>query len=159
MAAFLVRLGSLVMRLAIGLAGLVLVSACDTGPGPTAATGATGAYNGTPVAVALLVPSGSGEASDDLIATGLENAARMAIADLGDVKIDLRVYSTAADPDTAAAMATKAVDEGARIILGPFYGLEANKAGAAVAGRGVDLLTFSNNPAIAGGNEIGRAHV
>ena len=104
------------------------------------------------MAVALLVPSGSGQATDDLIARGLENAARMAIADLGGVNIDLRVYPTAANPDTAAAMATKAVDEGARIILGPFYALEANKAGAAVAGRGVDILAFSNNAAIAGGN-------
>ncbi len=149
MVGFLARLGFSVTRLAAGLATLALVSACETGVGPT---NATGAYNGTPVAVALLVPSGSGEATDDLIAKGLENAARMAIADLGDVKIDLRVYSTAADADTAAAMASKAVDDGAKIILGPFYGLEANKAGAAVAGRGVDVLAFSNNPAIAGGN-------
>lgn len=149
MVAFLARIGASVTRLAMGVAGLAFLAACESGTGPA---NPTGAYNGTPVAVALLVPSGSGEATDDLIATGLENAARLAIADLGDVKIDLRVYSTAANPDTAAAMATKAVDEGAKIILGPFYGLEANKAGAAVAGRGIDVLTFSNNPAIAGGN-------
>ena len=70
-ARFALRLGAL----AAGLASLALLSACESG----APSGqATGAYNGTPVAVALLVPSGSGEASDDLIATGLENAARMA---------------------------------------------------------------------------------
>jgi hypothetical protein len=149
MVAFLSRTRATLIRLAAGFCGLALLSACDTGP---VATGSSGAYNGAPVAVALLVPSGSGEATDDLIAQGLENSARMAIADLGNVKIDLRVYSTAANPDTAAAMAIKAVDEGAKIILGPFYALETNKAGAAVAGRGVDLLSFSNNPAIAGGN-------
>lgn len=149
MVGFLFRLRFTLVRIAAGLAGLALVSACDTAPGPQASGGS---YSGAPVAVALLVPSGSGEATDDLIASGLENAARMAIADLGDVKIDLRVYSTAANPDTAAAMATKAVDDGAKIILGPFYALEANKAGAAVAGRGVAVMSFSNNPAIAGGN-------
>jgi len=144
-ARFALRLGAL----AAGLASLALLSACESG----APSGqATGAYNGTPVAVALLVPSGSGEASDDLIATGLENAARMAMADLGAVQIDLRVYATAANPDIAATMASKAVDDGAKIILGPFYGAEANKAGAAVAGRGVAVMSFSNNPAIAGGN-------
>ena len=137
------------LRLAATLAGLALLSACESGTSPSASTGG---YNGAPVAVALLVPSGSGQATDDLIATGLENAARLAIADLGGVQIDLRVYPTGANPDTAAAQAVKAVDEGAKIILGPFYALEANKAGAAVAGRGVDVLTFSNNPAIAGGN-------
>ncbi|MBI1171492.1 ABC transporter substrate-binding protein [bacterium] len=141
------RIGT--VRLTAGLAGLALMSACEMG---TSHSGMSGSYDGAPVAVALLVPSGSGEATDDLIATGLENAARMAIADLGNVKIDLRVYPTAANPDTAAAMATKAVDEGAKIILGPFYALEANKAGAAVKGRGIDVLAFSNNTAIAGGN-------
>jgi hypothetical protein len=137
------------LRIAAALAGLALLSACESGTSPP---GSAGSYNGAPVAVALLVPSGSGQATDDLIARGLENAARMAIADLGGVQIDLRVYQTAADPNTAGAMAAKAVDEGAKIILGPFYALEANQAGAAVAGRGVNVLAFSNNPAIAGGN-------
>lgn len=149
MIGFMSRLRFTLVRVAAGLLGLAALSACETG---TAPSGPSAGYNGAPVAVALLVPSGSGQATDDLIASGLENAARMAIADLGGVSIDLRVYSTAANPDTAAAMATKAVDEGAKIILGPFYALEANKAGAAVASRGVDVLTFSNNPAIAGGN-------
>lgn len=149
MPALFARLTARLCLLAAALAGLALLSACETG----APSGqATGGYNGTPVAVALLVPSGSGVAGDDLIATGLENATRMAMADLGTVQVDLRVYSTAANPDTAAAMASKAVDDGAKIILGPFYGAEANKAGAAVAGRGVAVISFSNNPAIAGGN-------
>ena len=149
MVGFLSRWRLSLVRITAGLAGLALVAGCDPVP---VVQGAAGSYNGAPVPVALLVPSGSGEATDDLIASGLENAARMAIADLGDVKIDLRVYPTAAHPDTAAAMATKAVDEGAKIILGPFYALEANKVGAAVAGRGVAVMSFSNNPAIAGGN-------
>ena len=143
------RLRSRLSFVAAALTSLALLSACETAT-PTGQN--TGGYNGTPVAVALLVPSGSGEASDDLIATGLENATRMAIADLGDVQIDLRIYATAANPDTAAAMASKAVDDGAKIILGPFYGAEASKAGAAVAGRGVAVMSFSNNPAIAGAN-------
>lgn len=149
MVGILSRLRFSLVCIATGLVGLALLSACDTAPGPQSSTGSN---NGAPVAVALLVPSGSGEATDDLIASGLENAARMAIADLGNVKIDLRVYSTAANPVTAAAMAIKAVDDGAKVILGPFYALEANKAGAAVAGRGVAVMSFSNNTAIAGGN-------
>ncbi|MEO6300448.1 MAG: penicillin-binding protein activator [Paracoccaceae bacterium] len=140
---------SLVRLLALMTLGLVL-AACEPGTGPTVGGGGQG--NGAPVAVALLVPGGSGEATDDLIARSLENAARLAIADLGDVKIDLRVYNTAASPTQAAAMATKAADDGAKIILGPFYALEANAAGAAVASRGINVLSFSNNPDIAGGN-------
>lgn len=134
---------------ALGAASLVL-AACSSGTEPTPVAG--GHYNGAAVPVALLVPGGSGEATDDLIARSLENAARLAIADLGAVKIDLRVYNTAASPSQAAAMATKAADDGAKIILGPFYALEANAAGLAVAARGIDVLSFSNNPDIAGGN-------
>ncbi len=107
---------------------------------------------GKPVEVALLVPSGSGDASDELLARSLENAARMAITDLGGVQIDLRVYPTAASPAQAASAAQQAVADGAKIIVGPLRAEEANAAGVAVAASGVNVLSFSNNPAIAGGN-------
>ena len=68
------------------------------------------------------------------------------------MQIDLRVYQTAASPEQAAAMASKAVADGAQIILGPFYALEANAAGKAVAASGVNVLSFSNNTDVAGGN-------
>ena len=105
-----------------------------------------------PVPVALLVPGGSSSSSDNLLAQNLVNAARMAIADLDGVKVDLRVYNTAGNPDQAANVARQAVDEGAKIILGPLYAEAANAAGVAVAGRNVNVLAFSNNPQIAGGN-------
>jgi ABC-type branched-subunit amino acid transport system substrate-binding protein len=134
------------MRLAAVLS-LATVAACDLpvvgdpGPGP-----------GGAVRVALLVPSGSGQASDGLLAQSLENAARLAVADLADVEIDLRVYPTAGSPQQAAAAAQQAVADGARIILGPVFAQEANAAGVAVAGSGVNVLSFSNNPDIAGRN-------
>ncbi|NUB45085.1 penicillin-binding protein activator [Fertoebacter nigrum] len=145
-----------IARKSLGRAAMVLstlaLAACE----PIALTGGGGggpAIDTTaPVPVALLVPSGSGQASDELLSRSLQNAARLAISDLGDVRIDLRVYSTAGNPGQAAAMATKAVDEGAKIILGPVYAQEANAAGVAVANRGVNVLSFSNNSDIAGGN-------
>ncbi|TKA94035.1 penicillin-binding protein activator [Cereibacter changlensis] len=136
-------------RVAIAITALT-VAACE----PVSTTGAGGPAIDTNAAVpvALLVPSGSGQASDELLARSLQNAARLAIADLGNVKVDLRVYNTSGQPAQAAAMASKAVDEGAKIILGPVYAQEANAAGAAVASRGVNVLSFSNNGDIAGGN-------
>ncbi|MCB1359970.1 MAG: ABC transporter substrate-binding protein, partial [Rhodobacteraceae bacterium] len=77
-------------------------------------------------------------------------AARLAVADLSGVQIDLRVYSTQGDPAVAAQVARQAADEGARIILGPVHGAEAAAVGTAVAPDGLNVLTFSNNPAIAG---------
>ena len=76
----------------------------------------------------------------------------MAIRDLDGVKIDLRVYGTAGQAGTAATAAAQAVSEGAKIIIGPVYGEAANAAGVAVASQGVNVLSFSNNPTIAGGN-------
>jgi ABC-type branched-subunit amino acid transport system substrate-binding protein len=127
----------------------VVLSACvptgGTATGP--ATGAGGA-----VQVALLIPSGSGQAQDELFGQNLENAARLAMADLSGVTIDLRVYRTGGSPAQASVSAKQAVDEGAQVILGPFYSEEANAAGVAVANSGVNVLAFSNNTAIAGGN-------
>jgi ABC-type branched-subunit amino acid transport system substrate-binding protein len=104
------------------------------------------------VPIALLVPGGSGSAQDELLARNLEQAARLAIGDLSGAAIDLRVYNTAGSPGQAAAMAVKAADEGALLILGPLSGIEANAAGSAVSGRGINILSFSNNADVAGGN-------
>lgn len=135
-------------RLAIGAAAIFL-AACTPG-GIT--TGGPSIDASAPVPVALLVPSGSGQAGDEFLAKSLENAAKLAIADLSGVRIDLRVYSTGGQPGQAQAMAIKAVSDGALIILGPVFAQEANAAGAAVRGNGINVLSFSNNPDIAGGN-------
>lgn len=105
-----------------------------------------------PVQVALLVPGGSTAGSDRFLAANLENAARLAISDLNGVNIDLRVYNTGSDPAQASAITTQALDEGAKIILGPLYADAANAAGLAAVSRNVNVLAFSNNPKIAGGN-------
>jgi hypothetical protein len=130
---------------AFGLAAVGLAACVPTTTGPALGTGEA-------VQVALLVPSGSGQASDESLARSLENAARLAMADLGGVKVDLRVYPTAGQAAQAASAATQAVNDGAKIILGPVFAQEANAAGNAVAASGVSILSFSNNPAIAGGN-------
>lgn len=134
-------------RFAIVTAALAL-SACvpGAGIGPSAGSGSG------KVQVALLVPAGSGQASDALLAKSLENAARLAMADLSNVQVDLRVYQTAGSPSQAAAQAQKAVAEGAQVILGPVFAQEANAAGVAVAPAGVNVLSFSNNTDIAGNN-------
>jgi Periplasmic binding protein len=125
----------------------VVLSACvASGPGSAPPP------NGGSVQVALLIPSGSGQSQDELFGQNLENAARLAMADLSGVNIDLRVYKTGGSPAQASALAKQAVDEGAQVILGPFYSEEANAAGVSVANSGVSVLAFSNNAAIAGGN-------
>jgi ABC-type branched-subunit amino acid transport system substrate-binding protein len=133
-------------RIATVMAALALTACVPSGStGPSIDTGA-------PVPVALLVPAGSGQAGDETLAKSLQNAARLAISDLGNVRIDLRVYPTAGHPGQAQAMASKAISEGAKIILGPVFAQEANAAGVVAAAQGVNVLSFSNNSDIAGGN-------
>ena len=135
------------------LAALALAG-CDPSALTSIGSGSGGPRIDTsqPIPVALLVPRGSGQASDDLLARNFENAARLAMRDLNGVEIDLRVYGTAGNPQTAASQAALAVNDGARIIVGPLYAEAANAAGVAVAPQGVNVLAFSNNTTIAGGN-------
>lgn len=153
MTAHMTRPHRLALRL-FALLSLVWLSACAQTAGlvrPGQNTGQTIDVN-APVQVALLVPGGSTQGSDRFLASNLENAARLAVADLSGVEIDLRVYNSGSDPVQAANVATQAVNEGAKIIVGPLFADSANAAGVAVASRNVNVLTFSNNPVIAGGN-------
>lgn len=134
-------------RVALVAAALAL-AACE--PMPSGRAPALDA--GAPVPVALILPGGTGNSTDEMLARNLKQAADLAIADLQGVRIDLRVYNAGSDAATSAAMAKKAVDEGAKVILGPVFAEAANAAGVAVAPAGVNVLSFSNNTDIAGGN-------
>jgi hypothetical protein len=134
------------LRRGVGILGLAALTACDA---PTISGGFIDTSRAVPVA--LLVPQSSG-ADGAALAASLENAARLAIADLGGVEIELTVYDTGARADMAAAAADEAVRDGAKVILGPVFAEAASAAGRAVSGRGVPVLAFSNNPDVAGGN-------
>ena len=129
---------------AIALATAAFLAACE----PGGIGGGPSINTSKPVPVALLVPR-SGDAA---LAQSLENAARLAMSDLQNVQIDLRVYDTAGNAGTASAVAQQAVADGAKIIIGPVYAQAANAAGLAVLSNNVNVLSFSNNTSIAGGN-------
>lgn len=131
----------------------VLVAACTparqaapiAAPPPPAAAPVAPAL---PVAklnkVALLVPlTGPNAALGESIA----NAAAMAITDLGKPQVQLISFDTAGGAGEAAA---KALAAGAGLILGPLLGSEVPAVQAAVAGRPVPILSFSNDAAAAG---------
>lgn len=136
----------------LALLSALWLAACDTIPIGGGGGGGPTINTRNAVSVALLVPGGSADAGDDLLARNFENAARMAIADLGDVQIDLRVYNTGSDAGQAAAVAQQALADGAKIIIGPLRAEESNAVGVAVAQAGINVLSFSNNADIAGGN-------
>lgn len=137
-------------RAVLAIAAMAALSACDVDLSQVAGGGAKS--NGNAVEVALLVPYGSATPGDDGLARAMENAARMAAADLGEGKVNITVYQTAGQAGTAATAATKAVAAGADVILGPLRSDAANAAAVAVAGTNVNVVSFSNNTSIAGGN-------
>lgn len=105
-----------------------------------------------PVPVALLVPTGTESEELEWLGRSLVNAARMAAADAQGAQIDLRIYSTGIDAETAAEQTAEAIRSGAKIIIGPLHADSANAAGNVARNAGINLLSFSNNTEIAGGN-------
>jgi len=137
----------------VALFSILVLASCEAIP-VAGGGGGTGQRvdPGAPVPVALLVPRGGGNSGDDALARSLENAARLAIADLQGVDVDLRVYGTAGNAAQAQQSAMQAISDGAKIILGPVYAESANAVAVAAAPRSVNVLSFSNNTTIAGGN-------
>ena len=136
----------------VAVAGLL--TACDDVQLPSAGGGLGAALGGpAKVQVALLLPKTDGSEGVRSLAASAENAARLAMADLGgSVEMDLRVFDTKGDSATAAEVAIRAVGEGAQIIVGPLFAESAIAVGNAVAGSGVGVLTLSNTKDAAGGN-------
>ena len=135
----------------VALASCLWLAACGDIPDMRGSAGPT-INTSKPVQVALLVPAGSGQAGDDVLAASLENAAKLAISDLQGVNIDLRVYGTAGQEQRTAEVTAQALNDGAKIILGPVYAGNANAAGTVAAASNINVLAFSNNTDIAGGN-------
>lgn len=107
---------------------------------------------GQPVRVALLTPAGGGSENLEWLARSLKNAARMAAGDAQGASIDLRIYDTGDSTAQAVAQANAAAEAGAQIIVGPLFAEAANAVGNAMLPRGINVLSFSNNAEIAGGN-------
>jgi len=104
------------------------------------------------VTVALLVPTGSGNAQQEALGKSLINAAKLAASDIQGAQIDLKIYATAGNTAQAANAAKLAAADGAKIIVGPLFAEAANAAGVAVSGQNINILSLSNNNQIAGGN-------
>jgi branched-chain amino acid transport system substrate-binding protein len=96
--------------------------------------------------VALLVPLTGPNAP---VGQSIANAANMALLDVGDKRVNLRIYDTAPGAGEAAG---RAIADGARLILGPLLANDIRAVDAAAGPRGIPVLSFSNDAGLAGGN-------
>lgn len=96
--------------------------------------------------VALLVPLTGANAP---VGQSISNAATMALADLGNNRVNLRVYDTAPGAGAAAA---RALADGAGLILGPLLAGDVRSVDALAAPKRVPVISFSNDSSVAGPN-------
>ncbi|TRW16763.1 penicillin-binding protein activator [Glacieibacterium frigidum] len=144
------------LQLASGIAIALLVSGCTRPAARVATVNApppverpVEAPVAPPVAapqnrVALLVPLSGANAA---VGQSIANAANMALLESGERRINLRIYDTAGG---AAAAASKAVNEGARLFLGPLLAGDVRAVQGVASANSVPVLSFSNDAALAG---------
>ncbi len=101
------------------------------------------------VKVAILLPlSGSNAAAGQ----SMLQAAQLAVFDMGYDNFELMPHDTQGTPAGATSAAQKALNDGAQLILGPLVAEEVRAVKSATAGRGVNVIAFSTDWTLAGGN-------
>lgn len=99
--------------------------------------------------IALLAPlSASGQTAQ--IATGLKQAAELALFEFNNPNLQLIVKDTAGTPEGAAAAATAALAGGAKIIIGPLFASSVRAVAPIARQAQVPVVAFSSDPAVAG---------
>jgi ABC-type branched-subunit amino acid transport system substrate-binding protein len=101
------------------------------------------------VRVGLLVPL-SGQAQPT--GQGILNAAQLALFEIGDERLVVQVYDTQGTPDGAAQAAGLAAAQGVQLFLGPVFAAEVKAVTALAQASGINVIAFSTDPAVAGGN-------
>ncbi len=104
---------------------------------------------GSPVKAALLLPL-SGEHAE--LGRGMLRAAEMAAAQAGAANLQVVAFDTRGTPEGAADAIDRAIAADAKIVLGPLFSAEVKAVRHRAAAARVNVIAFSNDPIIAGGN-------
>lgn len=153
------------LRAAALVAGVAALSACASAPKPggggqggaqpKSGGGAVAARSVDPrgpVTVALLAPTNSSSEAARRAAQDLTAAAQIAFSERAPSNLTMKIYDTKGTGPGAAEAAAHAIREGAALIIGPLLG-ESTVAVAPIAAQaGLNVLSFSNDASVAGGN-------
>lgn len=104
-----------------------------------------------PVVVALLAPSSASNPGAAQLGKALVNAARLSAQDANDPLLQLRIYDTAGNAGTAQQMAQRAINDGAKLIIGPLFGANTKAIRGTAAAADVNVISFSTDSSAAGG--------
>ncbi|HEV2000483.1 MAG TPA: penicillin-binding protein activator [Xanthobacteraceae bacterium] len=106
------------------------------------------APGGPVVRVGLVLPL-SAKGNAGTVALSMRNAAELALAEFGNVGIQLIVKDDAGTAPGAQAAVQAAIGEGAVIVLGPLFSHTVAAAGQMARSRGVPLIAFSTDANVA----------
>jgi ABC-type branched-subunit amino acid transport system substrate-binding protein len=98
--------------------------------------------------VALILPLSAG-GNAGMAAQSMKNAAEMALAEFSNPDVQLLIKDDAGNPQQARMVAGQAMDEGARVILGPLFAQTVQATGAAARPRNVPVIGFSTDASVA----------
>jgi len=104
---------------------------------------------GAQVKVAILLPLTGERAS---LGRALQRAAEMAVLEAGARNMQLLTFDTRGTPEGATAAAEQAVQQGAKLILGPVFAGEVRAVKERAAAARINVIAFSNDTAVTGGN-------
>lgn len=100
-----------------------------------------------PAVVALLLPLSGPHAA---LGQALQDAAFLALSEVGDPRLVLLPRDTGGTEEGAAAAAAQALAEGARLILGPVFRDAVRGAAGPARAHGVNVVAFSTDRSVAG---------
>jgi branched-chain amino acid transport system substrate-binding protein len=103
-----------------------------------------------PVRVALLLPLSSPSAENRAVAQALERAAELAIFDAKAPGLLLMPRDDGGTPEKAIAAATKAISDGAEIIVGPLFAPSVTAIGPVARSKHVPVIAFSSDRSVGG---------
>ncbi|MGB0508250.1 MAG: penicillin-binding protein activator [Pikeienuella sp.] len=104
------------------------------------------------VVIALLAPTSAEGKRARAAAQDMVTAAQMAREAGSPGNVQLKVYDTKGEPDSAAAAAQAAMRDGAALIIGPLFAATTEAVGPVAAEFGVNVLSFSSDAKVAGEN-------
>jgi hypothetical protein len=99
------------------------------------------------IKVGVLLPLTGAHAK---LGQGMLNAAQLALFSMASDEMALLPFDTKGTPEGAAQAARQALAGGARLILGPIFSTSVQAVAPVAQARGVQVVSFSNNRAVAG---------
>jgi len=106
--------------------------------------------NQTPVRVGVILPLNSGTQATRTLAGAMLKAAELALYDAKNSNIVLMTADEGTQPQDAAAAASKLLDQGAEVIIGPLFGPSVTAVAPLARDKGVPVLAFSTERSVAG---------